>query len=887
MIAKAKKHFNSIFKNLPIGVCLANLEGKILATNRAMCRITGFSKSELFKIGLESIHRYFFSGKSFLEALHEEGYVWGVEREIKRKNGTPCYVSFNAVRFNLSGLAMALVFAEDITKQKRIRDDLENSRERLRILFEYAPDAYYLNDLKGNFLDGNKAAEELIGYSRKKLIGKNLFRLNILPQDQIPRAQALLKKNVMGKPTGPDEFTLRRKDGTNVHVEIRSYPVQIQGEASVLGIARDISSRKRAELALMESEEKYRKIVEASPDGVTTTDLDGHITFASPRTLELHGYENAGKLLGRSAFDLIASEERKKARRNLRKVYKEGIIRDVEYVLLRKDESRFSGELSSALIRDNMGEPKGFVAIVKDISERKQIEREHVLLWRAIEQASELIIVTKNDNSIEYVNPAIEKVMGFSEEEVLGKSVKKIFRIQDKSFFARLKQISQGCDLYVDNVTAMKKNGHGCKLEISVSPVRDEKGTIFRYVYIVRDITQEEKIRERLRRAEKMEALGTLAGGIAHDFNNLLSSIIGYTDLSMDDVSKNSLLHSNLQEVLRAARSGKDLVKQILSFSRQDEEEKKAVRLSRVVKETLKFLRPAIPTNVKIRQNLESDSAVMANPVQIQQVIINLCNNAVQAMSEKGGILQVNLRDIESDEDFRLSHPEITPGPFIRLTVSDTGHGIKDSIMESIFDPFFTTKEKNVGTGLGLAVVHGIVRSLGGNIFVYSKPRKGTTFQVFLPRIKSPGASENHKKKSLIGKNKFILFVDDEIQIVRLAEQLLKRRGYKVSGWTNAQKALEVFQAAPENFNLAIVDMSMPKVTGDELAKRIKEIRPDIPIILCTGINAHVGDKKASYSGIEQVITKPWLNREFVKAVRRALVRKKGGLKNEPDIGHR
>jgi CheY-like chemotaxis protein len=369
-----------------------------------------------------------------------------------------------------------------------------------------------------------------------------------------------------------------------------------------------------------------------------------------------------------------------------------------------------------------------------------------------------------------------------------------------------------------------------------------------------------------------MEAIGTLAGGIAHDFNNILSAVIGYTQIALDDVPKGTLLQSNLKEVLKAGRRARDVVKQILAFSRQTEQERKPLEISLIVKEALKLLRASLPATIEIRQNIGTDlGTVLADATQIHQVLMNLCTNAAHAMGERGGILEVNLANVELGSDFTSRYPDIDPGPYLRLTVSDTGHGMHPSIMERIFNPFFTTKERGEGTGMGLAVVHGIVKGYGGTITVFSEPGEGSTFHIYLPLIDREVEPEAGIGEPIPTGNEHILFIDDERAIVDVGKQILERLGYDVVTITSSTAALELFRAQSDKFDLVITDMTMPNMTGEELARELMNIRPDIPIILCSGYSKKITEVKTKDIGIRAFVVKPILKREIAETIRRVL----------------
>lgn len=395
---------------------------------------------------------------------------------------------------------------------------------------------------------------------------------------------------------------------------------------------------------------------------------------------------------------------------------------------------------------------------------------------------------------------------------------------------------------------------------------------------------EKERLEVQLRHGQKMEAIGTLAGGIAHDFNNILGVIMGYTELALLDVPEGNSLRRKLDEVSKASNRAKDLVSQILAFSRKggkDEQERKPVQISLIVKEVLKMLRSSLPTTIEIRQNIKTQNiktgmaTVLADPTQIHQVLMNLCTNAAYAMRDKGGILEVSLADVDIDSDAAAKHPDMTPGRYQRLTVSDTGHGMDSAVMERIFDPFFTTKGPGEGTGMGLAMIHGIVKNHDGVITVHSKPGKSTTFQVFLPTAESVVTAEPEHFTPLPLGNERILFVDDEETLVSVGQQMLEGLGYEVVGRTSSIEAMDVFRTQPDKFDLVITDMTMPNMTGADMTKAIMRIRPDIPIILCTGFSEVISEEKAKAIGIREFIMKPITSRKIAETIRSVLDQKK------------
>ena len=371
----------------------------------------------------------------------------------------------------------------------------------------------------------------------------------------------------------------------------------------------------------------------------------------------------------------------------------------------------------------------------------------------------------------------------------------------------------------------------------------------------------------------KLQAIGTLAGGIAHDFNNILFPIMGYTELSMDEVPEDSLIRRNLEEILKAANRAKDLVQQILTFSRQNGRERKPIRVQGIIQEALKLLRASIPKTIDIVSDLDKHcNPIMGDPTQIHQVLMNLCTNAYHAMQETGGRIEVKLTESNIDYEQTLKHIGIKMGPHLHLIVKDEGVGMDSSVLSRIFEPYYTTKEPGKGTGLGLSVIHGIVKNHGGFITVESTPGQGSAFHVYLPTIEeSETMAEIEAGPPKIGGGERILLVDDEPQVLDMEKQLVEKLGYHVTACSNAADALQALKERPDQFDLIITDMTMPQMTGDHLARRVWEIRSDLPVILCTGYNEMMSEEKATEMGIRKFLLKPVEKNELAFAIRSAL----------------
>jgi len=471
------------------------------------------------------------------------------------------------------------------------------------------------------------------------------------------------------------------------------------------------------------------------------------------------------------------------------------------------------------------------------------------------------------------INQKYCDIVGYTQEEITATTFMNITHPDDlQTDLNNMKKLKAG---EIREFTIEKR--YICKddsivwVNLTVSPMWGINEEPNYHIAVMEDITEKKLLEAQLMQTYKMESIGTLAGGIAHDFNNILGIILGNTELAIDDVTEWNPVRINLEEIRIASLRAKDVVRQLLSFARKTKMEKKPTNIIPIVKESLNLLRSSIPTSVEIRQNIKKDVAIiLADPTQINQIMMNLCTNADHAMPD-GGIIEVILKNVEFDEDTRGQYPDLKPGRHINLTVSDTGHGISREEVDRIFDPYFTTKDVGKGTGMGLAIVHSIVKEHDGIILVDSEPDIGTAFSIYFPVVEEEAVEESLIDGELPTGDENVLFVDDEESIVDMGCKMLERLGYQVASTTNPVEALELISSQPERFDLVVTDMAMPQMTGDKLVKDILNISPDTPIILCTGFSEKIDEKKAKEIGAADYIEKPLIMRDFALKVRKVL----------------
>ncbi len=768
-------------------------------------------------------------------------------------------------------MALALAFAEVINNQ-RSEEALLESEERFRSLFENSPLGYQSLDANGDFLELNESWCKLLGYTKEEVLGRN-FSEFIHPDFKEVFKENFPKFKKIGYILGI-EFEMIKKDGSEIIVAIDG-KIGHKDDGSFKQthcVLSDITKRKKSEDKLRSVFQLNQIIINSSPMGMSIYNSDGNCIAVNTTAAKTVGatqaqlleqnYHQIDSWKESGLYDaaLISLQEKVKKRHeiNVKTTFGRNCTLDIHLV---------------PIIIDN--EPH-LLTMFEDISERKQSEKRSVRFGRIFEDSlNEIYLFDADTLRFTQVNKAAQLNTGYTLVE-LNKltplDLKPEFTA--KSFEEILEPLREGkIERTVFETVHRRKDESIYDVEVHLQLLRYEHETIF--AAIILDITEKRKLQAQLMQGQKLESIGNLAGGIAHDFNNILSSIIGFTELALDETQKDTTQEDNLQEVYTAGKRAKDLVAQILAFARQSEADLKPIQVEIIIKEVLNFIRSTIPTNIEIKQNIESDSLIMGNQTQVDQIMMNLCTNAAYAMEDDGGVLKVSLKDIKVDRTIGKKI-NLTPGNYIELTVSDTGVGIPPDNINLIFEPYFTTKEVGEGTGMGLAMIHGIIESYGGKITVNSTLGEGATFTVYMPLTRKQKTKHQYQPTKLPEGTERILFVDDEVPIAKMGARGLKSLGYQVTTRTSSVEALELFRSKPNEFDLVITDMTMPNMTGDSLAIELMEIRSDIPIILCTGYSKKISDEDASGIGIKAFAYKPIVKADLAKTVRKVLDEAKG-----------
>ncbi|MCP3875369.1 MAG: PAS domain S-box protein [Desulfobacteraceae bacterium] len=630
-----------------------------------------------------------------------------------------------------------------------------------------------------------------------------------------------------------------------------------------------ILKRMKVEKALQNSERYLRSIYEAAENiAFVVTDLGGKdtkILDISPGAEKIFHYTR-DEVIGKKVAIFHPPEIVEDFPKMQAELFKNKKGYSGETVLVRKSGDQFPALFTIHPKFDKNGKINGTIGVSFDISERKVEEEKYK---KTIESSIDgFWIVDRKGNFLE-VNQAYSSMIGYSRNELLKMSIMSIeAKEHPKETKERIKKIiKNGSDQFESK--HRHKKGHIIDVEVSTTFTQDNGGMF--YVFL-RNITKRNQMEERLRQAQKMESIGNLAGGIAHDFNNLLYPIIGFAEILKEDLPPDSPEYESVQEIFNAGKRGGELVNQILAFSRQSDHKLQPVLIQKILKEVLKLTRSSIPSDIGIHQDVQQDcGSVMADATQLHQITMNLITNAYHAVENTSGIISVQLKEIIIDEG-ELKDSSLKSGQYAMISVSDNGLGIPRNTINNIFEPYFTTKEKGKGTGLGLAVVYGIVKEHKGDIKVSSEEGKGTTFNVYIPLIKKPTKHiENDLVPILPTGTESLMLVDDEESVVRLEKQMLERLGYNVSTFSNSLEALETFKSNPNGYDLVISDMTMPGITGDKLAKEILSIKSDMPVIICTGFSERINKVQAEVIGMKGFLKKPVVKSEMAQMVRKVL----------------
>lgn len=928
---KNKQWLKSTFEYAPIGIANLNLEGYFIRANPYFCNLIGYSASELTKIRFQDITHPDDREKdlsAWAKLVKGESDTYVTEKRYINKSKQIRWVELSVhLICNQEGQPSYLLSViNDITARKQAEQNLKN-RDKILEAVRFAAEQFlrpsrWDRDFNAVLERLGKAARVSRVYVFQNRVDERGELLASLKYEWVdagiePQISSPLLQDVPYVGSGFERWKLLMERGEIISGNVQELPRQEQellrhqkiqsilvvpvylaekwwgflgfdeclrervwseAEIESLRTAANILSsaiqRLGYEKALHDSTELYRNLLKTSPDGVVLTDLDTRITEISNQILVFYGGDSAEEIVGRKLEAFVPAEFKEQLRADIRQLLASGTMGGLEYPVLKKTGEFFYGEIYAALLKDLRGSPQGYIITIRDVTKRKQAELQLSRLASVVEQSSDAVLITDLQGNIEYVNRAFEQTSGYSREEVLGKNPRFLKSgSQSRRTYQQLwKTISSG-KTWRGTLINKRKNGQQFYEEAIIFPIFDSEGKIINYAAAKRNVTDEKKLEKQLFQAQKMEAIGRLAGGVAHDFNNILTVIQGYGELLYQSVKDQPRECKQLLQIRHAADKAGSLTQQLLAFSRRQVMQSKILSLNDIVSELMKMLQRLIGEDIALSLHLEENlGAVKVDPVQVEQIIMNLAVNARDAMPE-GGKLYIETKNVSLDQSFINKHAGAISGQFVRLSITDTGVGMKKEILAHIFEPFFTTKAMGKGTGLGLATVYGIVKQSGGYISVYSEPGEGTTFKIYFPRVDEEIEIREYSEETYpdLSGDETVLVVEDDPSVRDLVTGVLEAYGYNVVVVSDPSTELEKLDWQKLNAQLLITDVIMPQMNGKELARRVREHLPKIRVLFMSGYTVdHLSDQDCTAMGAE-FLEKPFHPRELLNRVRRLL----------------
>jgi PAS domain S-box-containing protein len=876
-LEKEKYFSDSVIDSLPGLFYLLDERGRFLKFNRNFEKVSGYLASEISNMFALDL----FQGPdrdlvaSRIKEVFEKGES-SVEAGFVTKEGVAIPYYFSGRMIEVKGGKCLVGMGIDIAERTRAKQACEHSERLYRAMFENVKSgvAVYESVDEGMdfvFKDFNSAAERISKIRKEDVIGKRL--LEMFP--------SMDKSGILGAmqrvyQTGRQEHlsAIYYKDEQREGWRENSLYRLPNGE--VVAIYDDVTARKIAADMLEQSEEKYRRLVETTTDWVWTADSDGRHTYSNPAVYGLLGYK-VEEVVGASAFDFIHPEDKQRIKEIAENCIEQAVgWNNLEIRWLHKDGSTRWFESSATSILDAENRIVGFSGVDRDITDRKLYEeqlRDSDEKTRLLVEQSPIGIAIFQDGKYCFANPELLAIFGCeSDDQILGEPIIRFVAPGHQRLFV------ERCKRHIEGKSGRSSyqvqgiNRNGELFDMVLWPKKIDYEGQPAILAFVMDVTETKNLRDQLMRAQKMEAIGTLAGGIAHDFNNILQVILGYSELMIMNPALPDQFSRGIKSINKVAVNGADLVRRVLTFARKTENEATPLNLNDKITQTSELLRRTIPKMIQIELNLSKDpTSINADPSQIEQIIMNLAVNAEHAMPE-GGRLVIETKTFNIDKAYCLDHVEAIPGQYILLSVSDTGHGIDRKTMERIFEPFFTTKGPGIGTGLGLSMVYGIVKQHGGHITCYSEPGTGTTFKIYFPTMDSDVKPDKVKDLAFPkGGTETILLVDDEESVRYVAEQMLLQYGYRVITASNGREALEIYSAEKEIISLVILDLFMPEMGGKECLRALLQIDPKVRALVASGFTQNGEIRDVLDSGAKGFVGKPFGTAKLLEKIRKII----------------
>ncbi len=896
-----KKHYKELFRSemelrrmeerhritlMSVGdaIISTDIAGRVEMINPVAEALTGWNGADAIGKPLEQVFRIL--NENTRETVENpagkvlrEGLVIGLANHtlLVARDGKERPIADSAAPIKNEDIAVTgvvLVF-RDQSEERATQRLLIDEKERAQHYLDVAGVMLLALDVRGCVTMVNKKGCEILDCPESDILGKNWFE-HFLPETIRDQAKGRFHELMTGSVKineYAENIILAGSGNTRLIAWHNSILRDRNGViVGTLSSGEDITVRRRAEEALRESEARFRQLYEQSPLPYQSLNAEGIFLDVNNAWLNELGYERSN-VIGKWFGEFLANGGGSLFTDRFEQLKQQGEGHGIEFEMKCKDGTTITVSFEAKVAHNDKGEFLQTHCIFTNITETRRAEAERERLISAIEQAGEAVVVTDEAGTILFVNPAFEKITGYAYEEAVGKTPRVLRSGEhEASFYRHLWDTITAGEVWTGRFINKRKDGRLYQEDATISSVKDSAGQIRNYVAVKRDITEHLELSKQLQEAQKMEAVGTLAGGIAHDFNNLLQVILGYSEMILTDEGLSEAHKADLSKICHAAKSGADLVQRLLTFSRKSDTKATQLNLNDRVEQLEKMLSRTIPKMIKIEISLAEDcKTIYADPMQVEQALMNLAINARDAMPQ-GGKLVITTENVTVREDCAKTHLGQKPGEYVLLRITDTGCGMDSETLEHIFEPFYTTKGPGEGTGLGLAMVYGIVKQHGGYIFCYSEPGAGTTFKLYFPALESGTEPDQPKTAPFLqGGSETILVVDDDELIRELGFRILSKLGYKVILASNGKEALEIFRKQKREISLILMDLIMPEMGGKPCLEEILKIDPKAKILIASGVSARSHVIDIDESGAKGIVNKPFDMTELFTAIRETL----------------
>ncbi|THB74950.1 MAG: PAS domain-containing sensor histidine kinase [Desulfobulbaceae bacterium] len=891
-LEESEEKYRYLFDNMAEGAFYQNSDGEIVDYNQNALRMFGLTADQfLGRTSLDPAWRVIHSdGSPYPGEEHPSMVALKTGKPVLNKvagvfnpdKGDYVWLQINAIPQFAEGAPkpyQVFVTMRDITEQKLTEDTLRESEEKYRKLVTTAPFGIQLTDLDGKILLSNPAHHRIHGHGENELVGTYIW--DLIAEDEAKEFTKAYYLDLIKHQPVPETYYSkdRSKDGHLIDTQIDwDYIYNTDGELiSIISIISDVTERKQSEKKIEDVRQFNERIILNSPVGISIYQSEsGQCIATNDAMAKLVGATKA-QVLSQNCYEISSWKE-------------SGVLQAALTALKENKKVSHVASLTTTFGKEvvidchlapfEFAETPHLMLTATDITRRVTAEKAILAQKEKAEQylniAGVIFVALNNIGEVTLINRKGCEVIGYESTEIIGRNWFENFVpewLRD-DLIPVSKQLLSG-DIepveYFEN-PILTKNGEERLIAWHNTILKDGAGNITGHLSAGHDITDKRQLEEQLQRAQKMESIGTLAGGIAHEFNNILSIIIGNNELIMEDLPDWSLSRESCEEIRLAGLRARDIVKHLLTFSRQDDSTKKPIDIASVTAGAVKLIRATTPSNFEIRDKISADCLpIIGDSTQIHQVLINLCNNAVDALPISGGRMEIELNNIVLKEKDHTSTSKQLPGTYVKLIMRDNGCGMDTTTLDRVFEPYFTTKEVGKGSGIGLAVVHGIIENHDGSITCESTPGEGTTFTILIPAYAGQLEEETDRSEIISGKGEKVLYVDDEPAIARLGKRHLDSLGYQTFSTTDPKEALDIIRADPDRFDLVITDMAMPDMPGDQLIAGIKSLAPNLPTIICSGYSSRMSEAKASKMGIKAFVMKPLNKTELSKKVREVL----------------